>query len=147
MIETKNKDIRGNNFAVTQLAFKKSREVFARLTKIFGAALGSLAGGAMSGAKGGAGLESSVGAAIEALCSQVSEQDLEYLCDTFADTTTVKLAGGTRSALTADLQEVVFGGRLEDCFAWLAFCLEVNYSGFFDVLKAALPVKAAPAAA
>lgn len=152
MIETKNKDIRGNDFAVTQLGFKKSREVFARLTSIFGPALGALAGDAVSAVKSGSGVESGVesglGAALEALCGRVTEKDLEYLCDTFSITTTVKLAeGGQRTPLNADTQEIVFGGHLEDCFAWLAFCLEVNYRGFFDVLMAALPVKAARAAA
>ena len=127
MIETVERTIGKHGYIVTQLGFKRSRQVFARLTKMVGPALSELLGGGESQAK--------AGAALSALCAQVSEPDLEYLCDTFADCTLVKMPDGGKKRLDADTQEVIFGGHIEDCFKWLAFCLEANYAGFFGEFK------------
>ncbi len=126
MIQTSERAIGKHTYYVTQLGFRKSREVFARLTKIIGPALGSLLAGGDNQAK--------AGAALEALCAQVSESDLEYLCDTFGEWTTVK-AGDKKMKLTAEAMELVFAGHIEDCFRWLAFCLEANYAGFFGEFR------------
>lgn len=132
MIKTEDRQIGKVTYSVTQLGFKKSREVFARLTKMLGPALGLLLNGGSEGAAG----------ALEAVCAQVSEADLEYLCDVFAECTMVKMPDGKRAKLSADAQELLFGGALVDCFKWLAFALEVNYGDFFDVFKGAQDVVA-----
>lgn len=127
MISTSDRQIGQHVYFVTQLGFKKSRQVFARLTKMVGPAVSELLSGGESQAK--------AGAALSALCSQVSEPDLEYLCDTFADCTLVKMPDGSKKRLDSDAQELIFGGHIEDCFKWLAFCLEANYAGFFGEFK------------
>jgi hypothetical protein len=75
------------------------------------------------------------GAALAALCAQVSEADLEYLCDTFAGCTMVTLPDNTMKQLDAVTQEALFGGQIAECFKWLAFCLEANYADFFGEFK------------
>lgn len=127
MIQTSEKAIGKHTYFVTQLGFRKSREVFARLTKMLGPALAQLLASGDSQAK--------AGAALAALCSQVSEADLEYLCDVFAESTLVKLPDGKKVKLLADAQELLFAGAIEDCFKWLAFCLEANYAGFFGEFR------------
>ncbi len=123
MITTKERSIGANTYKVTQLGFKKSREVLARLSKMLGPVLAELlsAGNAQEKA----------GAALAALCAQVSEQDLEYLCGVFADCTFVTLPDGSMKRLDAQAQEALFGGNIAECFKWLAFCLEANYADFF----------------
>jgi hypothetical protein len=127
VISTSERVIGAHNYSVTQLGFKKSREVFARLTKMIGPALAEL----LSSGDG----QAKAGAALAALCAQVSEPDLEYLCDVFAACTLVKMPDGKQKRLDADAQEIIFGGHIEDCFKWLAFCLEANYAGFFGEFR------------
>ncbi len=127
MISTSERAIGKHVYLVTQLGFAKSRQVFARLTKMIGPALAELLASGDGQAK--------AGAALAALCQQVSESDLEYLCDVFADTTLVKMPDGKKARLDAQAQELIFGGAIADCFKWLAFCLEANYADFFGEFR------------
>lgn len=132
MISTSERAIGKYVYFVTQLGFKKSRQVLARLTKMIGPALGEL----MASVEGKDSFNiGDAGPAIALLCAQVSDADLEYLCETFSEGTQVKMPDGKRVPLNTDAQELIFGGHIEECFKWLAFCLEANYAGFFGELK------------
>ena len=127
MISTKERAIGANTYKVTQLGFKKSREVLARLSKMLGPVLAELLSSGSSKDK--------AGAALAAICAQVSESDLEYLCSVFSECTFVTLPDGTLKKLNDQTQEALFGGQIMECFKWLAFCLEANYADFFVEFK------------
>jgi hypothetical protein len=121
MRETKEKTIGVHTYRVTQLGALTGRKVFARMLKT----LGPLA------SSGGADLSKAVGNL---------EEDFEYLCDTFAKTTSV--SGGEFGAKAPQLDTIFdahFVGRYEDMIAWLVFALEANFGGFFRALGKTAP--------
>lgn len=138
--ETKSRVIGEVTFRVSSLGYLKEREVFARLSKMLGGALATLA-------KGGDAMTLEGAAPVIAmLCESLSAQELKFFCDEFAQATTIEMSDGKTSNFNADAQQLVFTGHIERMFLWLGFCLEVNFGGFFDVLKGALAKAPAQAA-
>lgn len=138
--ETQSRQIGNVTFKVTQLGFARARAVFARLSKLLGGALATLA-------KGGDALTLEGAAPVIAmLCEGLTEAELKFFCDEFASFTVIEMSDGKEANFGADAQELVFGGHIERMFLWLRFCLEVNFGSFFAEAGMALGVKAVPAA-
>ena len=79
-------------------------------------------------------LEEAAADALRSLPSQLSYNDIEFFQGVFGDTS-VYIDGQKRVPLTAQIQELHFVGRYMALFDWLAFCMEVNFAGFFGELK------------
>ncbi len=146
MIETSYKTIedkkagKSATYSVTQLPAFRGLKMLSRLTRTIGPALAKLAD-VEDGEVGVAAL----GDAVGALCEKLTDAEIE---------------GVTRELLynaTVDEQPLLpqfdqhFAGKPELALAVLAFAVEVNFGGFFDVARNALavrkiPPKAAPAA-
>jgi hypothetical protein len=68
-----------------------------------------------------------IGDALIALSDNVSEEDMEYICDTLAACTELDNVGSW-VPLAADKDH--WAGRYLEKFQWLIFALEVNYADF-----------------
>jgi hypothetical protein len=80
------------------------------------------------------GLEGAAAAAMEMLPKAISYADVAYFQKVFGDTS-VYIDGEKKVPLTVGNQEIHFSGRYMALFDWLAFCMEVNFRGFFDDAK------------
>ncbi len=114
-LETKDKSIAGVTYRVTQLTATKGRAVFVRLAKLFAG---------MAGAK-------NMEDRIAGILGKLSDDDLKFVCDVFASATQVHAPGDKGWPQLSDVFDLHFAGRYLEMFQWLAFCLEVNFSGFF----------------
>ena len=130
MIETKQKQIgpRGYTYHVTQFGAKQGGRVLVRLLKMVGGA----AGDAMGGVKD---FDLSViGKMVGNLAETVSEEDYDFLCDTFTPLSSV--SGGEYQAASGmplsseGVFDLHFAGAYQELGQWLLFCIEVNYGGF-----------------
>lgn len=129
MIKTETTTIDGDRYSVAQLGAREGRRILVKLTRLFGPALGRLvAGGPQTG--------EAISEAIAEFSAGATEADLEDLCRTFGQSTELEVEGKPL-LLDIDMQELHFAGRYAAMFSWLAFCLKVNYSDFFDSLGAA----------
>jgi hypothetical protein len=149
MIETHTRTIGRHAYNVTQLKAKQGNAVLVRLAKVAGPPLAALfAGGDKSQADALDRISlDGLGAALSSFASVLSEADLDWLCVTFADCTTVETEPGAVKPLRG-IFDLHFAGAYLDLFEWLAFCLEVNYADFFGALvaraKAATPARPIP---
>lgn len=128
MRERVTKTIDGIDFTHTQLGAKEGRKVLVMITKSVGPGLGKLLGetNAVS-------VTAAIGDAVKDLADSLTVSDLEMLCETMGRSTEM-LWDGKFIQLTTDHQDIVFAGKYGTMFKWLWFCLEVNYSSFFDML-------------
>lgn len=116
-LQPQDKTIGGSTYRVTPLVATQGRAVFVRLAKMLGSAA---AGG---GEKGN--LYESLARVLENL----NETDLAFISDAFARQTQLQMERGW--VQLSDAFDLHFAQRYLEMFQWLAFCLEVNYSGFF----------------
>lgn len=124
MLETKTTRIGVHQYKVTELDAVLGRRVFVRLLKIAGPALAKLEGGLDEGA---------LASALTDLLTRLEPSDFDYFCDTFASVTEV--SGGKYSKTSPQLDDVFslhFASNYLDMFAWLAFCLKLNFASFFS---------------
>jgi hypothetical protein len=129
MRETKTKAIgdRGYSYNVTQFGARQGGRVLVRLLKIVGGA----AGEAMK--SGGESFDmATIGKTVSSLASSVNESDFDWLCDTFAPTTSV--VGGSFSnpvpLSTEGLFDLHFAGAYAELALWITFAIEVNFGSF-----------------
>lgn len=113
MIESKTKVIDGLKYTVTQLGAKKGMRALTRLARLLGPAFAS---GDQTEAMAG-------------LFSRLTEDDVEYFCDTFAPLTTVEQDG--KAPQLSSIFEIHFTGNYSSMLQWLLFCIEVNFGDFF----------------
>ena len=127
MRETKQKQIgtRGHTYHVTQFGARHGGRVLVRLLKMIGGA----AGEAMKGDADGFDMRT-VGGMVSNLAETVNEDDFDYLCDTFAKTTSIELDGKVVSLTTEGLFDLHFAGAYIELGQWLLFAVEVNFGGF-----------------
>lgn len=118
-MKTQTRRIGAYDYTVTQLDAIRGRRAFVRLTKILGPAI------AAGGTKGDS-------AAFEAFFDHLSEAEMDYFCDLFADVTAV--SGGSFDKRAPQLKDIFlthFAGDYASMMSWLIFCVEVNFSSFF----------------
>lgn len=135
MLEIRSKAIGNHTYRVRQLGAGEGRKALIRLVKILGPVFAPLLEGSGKVGAGWSFLEtkaSDVGRAFEVLAERLSDQDLDYFCATFGVCTELEWPDGRAKPLTLQEQELHFAGDYLAMFKWLAFCLEVNYSGFFQ---------------
>ncbi len=127
MLETKSKTIGDHDYRVTQLGATKGRKVLVRLLKACGPAFSLAAEGRSTEALG-------------KLASDLDEETLDYLCETFAARTDMD------EKPLAPVMELHFAGNYGEMVEWLGFCVQLNFESFFSVLakKQAAPGSATP---
>lgn len=111
MVETKEKDIQGTTYRVTQMDAVKGRKVVARLIKLLSGA-----------AEGG-------DSALAKVFAAITEDDMDYFCDVFAANTDVGYEGGKWPNLKS-IFGLHFAGKYGEMMEWLLFCVEVNFGNF-----------------
>lgn len=130
MRETKEKQIgeRGYTYHVTQFGAKQGGRVLVRLLKMIGAA----AGGALKGDDENAFSLEAIGRLLSNLAESVTEQDFDYLCDTFAAASQVSGGNfkGPVALTTEGLFDLHFAGAYKELGLWLVFAVEVNFGSF-----------------
>lgn len=149
MLEQKQKVIGNHTYSVGMLGAKKSRQVWFRILGMLAPVIGAGLRPGMDVSKfvGSAGtptaalLESlgveNLGAALEKLPQVIKEEDLDYLCESFGLVSSVRYSDGRVLPLDLENQENHFRGRLLECFRWIAFAIETNYSDFLGSLSGA----------
>lgn len=131
MREAVRREIGGRSFKITQLGFRKSRQVFVRLAKALGPSLALVADNAKSIK------DLPLAGMLRAAIENIDDHDLEWLADVFGETSQIEAGGGKWPFLTEGLREEVFGyGALGLFFQWIWACLEVNYADFLGPLLA-----------
>lgn len=112
-----------HTYKVTQLDALKGRRAFTRLVKLLGPAFASMGDGDD---------DAKVARGISALVDRMSEDDVDYFCDVFAELTEV--SGGSYKKASPQLDTVFathFAGNYFELTQWLIFAMKVNFSSFF----------------
>lgn len=130
----KTQTIGAYTYTVFPLTAIPGRRAFVRLAKALGPALGVAA-------TVKEGDETGMVNAFARLMGALSEDDVDYFCDLFAQSTTVRM--GKDEPKLFDIFDIHFAGRYMEMFRWLAFCVGVNYGDFFAGLRKAKAESAA----
>ena len=127
MIETKQKQIgeRGFTYHVTQLGARQGGRVLVRLLKMVGSAAGEAIGSDEKDFD-----LATVGRMVGSLAETASEEDFDFLCDTFLVGTSVQELGGPAVVPLKGIFDLHFAGEYQELGQWLFFCIEANYGGF-----------------
>jgi hypothetical protein len=128
MRETRTEVIGRYRYAITQLGATQGRKVYRRLLSLVGSAAEGLGG-------------SGEGAALRALGKLVqglSDEDLDFFCDTFSPMTAVSGGEFKGSPQLDQIFEEHFAGRMVDLTKWLLACFRVNFPDFFALLSSGL---------
>jgi len=110
MREVKSKTIKDCTYEVTQLGAIKVRSLLTRLARILGS--------------GGGDMAKSLGL--------ITEEDMTYVCDAFAELTVVHQPDG-KAPYLKNCFDLHFAGKYDEMIQWLMFCLEINFGSFLDV--------------
>jgi hypothetical protein len=116
--------IGAHTYKVTQLDALKGRRAFTRLAKLLGPAFAQLQGEGTDDEK--------VARALTSLVDRMSEDDVDFFCDAFAELTEV--SGGAYKKAAPQLDTVFathFAGNYLEMTRWLIFAMKVNFSSFF----------------
>jgi hypothetical protein len=127
MLDKKSKAIGGHTYEVTQLNALQGRRVFTRFAKIAMPAVAALKGGSDS-------VEEAFTNGLAVFADRITEDDLDFFCDAFAPSTSVKDENTGKAPKLSDVFAVHFAGKYDEMLKWLYFCLEVNFSSFFEGL-------------
>lgn len=134
-IETIEKDLgNGARFRITQLGAKQGSKVFTRLVKRFGPSIAELAKGFEGGVESLADVDvSAVGSAIERFTDKLTDDDVTYLCDTFALRCEVQIGDPSEDRwVPLDRNfDHYFAAKYGLMLRWLWACMEVNFADFF----------------
>jgi hypothetical protein len=130
MRESKTHLINGFNYTVSQLGAKEGRRVLARILR-------SVAGAATAAgdlARDGGDATEAALSGVAKLVENLSDADVDYLCDTFAATTMVGPEGQDVALPLKDQFNEHFAGKYGDMVKWLWASLETNYGSFLGGL-------------
>lgn len=132
--QTEEREIGGVRYKVTQLGAKTGESfLYVRLPRLLGPGLGEFITGLGRASDVESAIANGLGDAIRDLAQRVNDQDYAAIRDEFAKLTVVAL-DAEREMPLSKIYDDHFAGRYQDVAAWLGFCLEVNYRGFFDAL-------------
>lgn len=114
--ETVEKEINQTTYKITKLGAKVGKRVLARLIRAAGPAFEA---------------EQTFGA----LCAALTDAELDYFCDTFAEVTSFSPAAEPdKEWRLKDMFDTHFSGKYGEMTLWLKACLEVNYGNFLEEL-------------
>jgi hypothetical protein len=119
-IKIEQRSIGAHDYTLQTHGAIKGRAILLRIVRV--------AGTSLSGLQNTADLGNGIAKVLQAL----SEEDLTYLCDEFSRKTTVKAADGAADIKLEKVFEVHFACNYFEMCQWLAFCIEVNFGGFFS---------------
>lgn len=125
-LATQEKQIGANLYQVTQLDAIRGRGVFTRFVKLIAPVFGELA---EKGAE-----KTGMAKALAALASNITAEDMNFFCDSFAPTTCLVTTGDDGKTRRPNLKEhfgLHFASNYAEMLQWLYFCLEVNFGSFF----------------
>jgi hypothetical protein len=140
MIETKEKEINGATYMVTQMTARRAIRMQARLVKLLGSFFSQLY---LSGSNDPLRAEMAFPNAVKVLAENLDEKTFEQLV--------LDLTQGVRKdgmELKPEVIDLEFAGKLNDLFLLLVFILEANFSDFFaegGILQALIKEAQAPA--
>jgi len=135
MIETKELELNGSTYLVTEMTARRALRMQARLLKLLGPAASAIF---LAAAKDVDSADDSIPNAITHLVDQLDEKSFESLV--------MELMQGVRKdnmELTPAIIDLEFAGDLNSLFLVLKFILEVNFGSFFSeggILTTMLPV-------
>ena len=72
---------------------------------------------------------------LTSLAGELDEAVLLFLCESFAEVSSVEIAPGKRLALGGEQLDEHFRGKLPDLFTWLRFAVEVTYGPLVPWLR------------
>lgn len=124
-LEKVTKVIGETEYEVTQLDAIRGRKVMVRLAKAFAPVL--------AGGKSADGL-----ARLGEALANISDDDVDFLCDTFAPSTSVISTDAQGRRVAPQLSKIFglhFAGKYDELIQWLYFCLEVNFGSFVKRLQ------------
>jgi hypothetical protein len=138
MRETKEREIDGTRFRVTQLGALKATDLFVRLMQVLGPTLGEAVG---------SGAQVDPGKLIASLAMNLRSEDIAYMRDTLGLVSEVHVGARAqddawRPMHSRETYDEVFAGRMMLQIRWLTFALEVQFADFFGdggFLRAAAP--------
>ncbi len=123
MFKTDSKTIGGLEYRVSQLGAVKGRAVFLRIVKLVGPAIASVVKGGKIDMK-----NVDLGDLFKRV--ELTEEDLTFFCDAFAEKTFVVLPDKKAPRLD-HVFDAHFAGKYGDMMQWLVFCVSVNFADFF----------------
>lgn len=135
MIETKELELNGSTYLVTEMTARKALRMQARLLKLLGPAASAIF---LAAANDVDKADNAIPMAITHLVDQLDDRTFESLV--------MDLMQGVRKngmELTPEIIDLEFAGDLNTLFLVLKFILEVNFSSFFaqgGILSAVLPL-------
>lgn len=128
MREPQTRTIDGRVFEVTPLPAGLAVKALARLSNALGPALENI--------NSFAAVEGAVLDAMATLLSRLDGDNLEVLCKIFATCSRAEKSPGAGEMIAlAPTFDVYFSGDLGTLAEWFTFCVEVNYAGFFRVVR------------
>lgn len=114
------RSIDGQEFKVTPLGGLSARSVNVRMVRLLGPLL-------VKGRDG-----------VTDLFQNLTEMDVEYLCDVFMPKTMMRSNEGKWVQLDSGIFDIIFGQKQLTMWKWLKFCLEVNFPDFLALAKGKL---------
>lgn len=133
-LDSKTKAIDGHSYTVRKLPARKGTRMLAKIARMVGPSLGTLAEGGKLSDLMDAKLDGKLfSRAISALFLHVDEDAVEAILMDLADVTTVEPGG-----VLKPIYDVHFMGRQGALMRWAAFALEAQYADFFAEVRAAI---------
>lgn len=137
--ETSTVDIAGHRYTVTQIGAKAARRIELRCARLL--VSGLKVGDLKSGDTG------AIEALLTAVASGLSDDDLDMVCDVFAESTQISLALQTTTgtmksapvALSTVFDEHFAGSNHINMWRWLTFCFKFNFASFLGELGTLVP--------
>jgi hypothetical protein len=128
LLTTETRTISGKEYTIKVLPSGPARKALARVQKMITVS---------ADAAGEMGLSLTL---LAATVGQLPEEDLEFLIGVFAPTTHVNMGDSREAAPLGNpkIQDELWCGGLEDMYAWLDACIEVNFKGILEKLRGAL---------
>ena len=123
----KSKDIDGVTYEVTPLQFSIGRQALTRLTKVLSHILPEILNDKEDENR-------ALANAFRKLPEAISDDDIEYFVKTFGPTSSYRSGNGNMVPMVPQNLELHFAGNYTAFFKWIAFCVEVNFGGFFGEL-------------
>jgi hypothetical protein len=147
--ETCTVDIGGTSYQITQLGAKAARRIELRCARLIVAGLKVPDASAAA-----SGDTAAIEAVLTAVAAGLSDDDLDMVCEQFAEATKVRLTlqtttGALPSApvsLSAIFDDHFAGANHVNMWRWLAMCFKINFASFLGELGTLIPgLKAAKA--
>ncbi len=125
-----------HDYECSQLTWGASTQLFGRLLKSLGPAMGTVAG-ASAVSKGLMGAE--MGPAVKMLAKDLTADDVMYIVNKFLDQKAIKLKHDMGyKPMTMEMWDLHFTGQFFNSLKVIVFALKVNFGDFLDGVRDAV---------